>query len=207
MDAAGNTASDRQTSINIDKTAPSVSPSPGRGADSNGWYNHAFAVTWVGTDSFSGIAACSAASRYAGPDTASGSLAGNCTDKAGNTASASYSFRYDATPPTVACSVTPATIWPPNHKMVPVTATVTVADALSGRAGFTLVSATANEGNPATDIQGFSPGSSSTKGYVRAERLGTGNGRIYTLTYRGRDVAGNTKTCSATVTVPHDQGH
>jgi Nidogen-like len=207
VDHAGNTASDTRTSINIDKTAPTVLPSPSRGADSNGWYNHVFAVAWVGTDSLSGIAACSTASRYVGPDTARGSLTGMCTDKAGNTARASYSFRYDATRPMVTCSITPATIWPPNHKMVPVAATVTVADALSGPAGFRLVSATANEGNPATDIQSFSPGSSSTKGYVRAERLGTGNGRIYTLTYQGRDVAGNTKTCSATVTVPHDQGH
>jgi hypothetical protein len=207
VDHAGNTASDTRTSINIDKTAPSVSPSPSRGADSNGWYNHAFAVAWVGTDSLSGIAACRAASRYAGPDTARRSLTGTCTDKAGNTASARYSFRYDATPPTVACSVTPATIWPPNHKMVPVAATVTVADALSGPAGFTLVSATANEGNPAIDIQGFTPGSSSTKGYVRAERLGSDHGRIYTLTYRGMDLAGNTKTCRATVRVPHDQEH
>jgi hypothetical protein len=50
------------------------------------------------------------------------------------------------------------------------------------------------------DIQGWSIGTADTSGQVRAERYRTD--RIYTLTYRGKDVAGNTKTCQATVRVP-----
>ncbi|MFD0634580.1 hypothetical protein ACFQ9X_26595 [Catenulispora yoronensis] len=111
----------------------------------------------------------------------------------------------DSAPPTVTCSVTPTTIWPPNKKLVPVTATVTVDDAFSGPAGFTLKSVTANEPLDPSDVQGFTPGTASTTGALRADRLGPGSGRIYTLTYQGTDQAGNSATCSATVTVPHNQ--
>ena len=43
--------------------------------------------------------------------------------------------------------------------------------------------------------------------FVRAERSGKGDGRVYTLNYMVTDVSGNTATASTTVTVPHDQGH
>ena len=39
---------------------------------------------------------------------------------------------------------------------------------------------------------------------LRAERSGTGNGRIYTITISARDAAGNTSSSAVTVTVPHD---
>ena len=41
--------------------------------------------------------------------------------------------------------------------------------------------------------------------YLRAERAGNSNGRIYTLTYTATDCYGNTASASATVTVPHNQ--
>ena len=56
-----------------------------------------------------------------------------------------YQVDGDQTAPTVTCSVSPAQLWPPNHKFVPVTVSVTVADAESGPAGFTLLSAVSNE--------------------------------------------------------------
>jgi len=40
---------------------------------------------------------------------------------------------------------------------------------------------------------------------MRAERSGRGGGRIYTLTYRATDMAGNTTLATCTVTVPHDR--
>ena len=52
----------------------------------------------------------------------------------------------------------------------------------------------------ANDIQGWAIGTPDLTGQLRAERYGTE--RIYTFTYRGYDVAGNTKDCSATVRVP-----
>jgi hypothetical protein len=41
---------------------------------------------------------------------------------------------------------------------------------------------------------------------VLADRLGTGNGRIYTVVVEARDAAGNATQKSVTISVPHDQG-
>jgi hypothetical protein len=41
---------------------------------------------------------------------------------------------------------------------------------------------------------------------LRSDRDGTGDGRVYTITFRVRDSWGNTTTKTAQVTVPHDQG-
>jgi hypothetical protein len=89
-----------------------------------------------------------------------------------------------------------------------VSVAVTVSDLISGTDGsFKLISATSNEPDSgAGDIQGFTIGAPSTSGFVRASRLGSGNGRTYTLTYAASDRAGNVGTCRATIVVPHDQG-
>ena len=99
-----------------------------------------------------------------------------------------------------------STLWPANGKLVPVSVAVHVTDALSGAAGFTLVSATSNEPGANADIQGFTIGAASDTGFLRASRLGSGSGRIYTLTYEGSDRAGNIASCTTSVLVPHDQG-
>jgi hypothetical protein len=41
---------------------------------------------------------------------------------------------------------------------------------------------------------------------IRAERDGTGSGRIYELIYSATDASGNATPASAVVTVPHDEG-
>ncbi|HVH70277.1 MAG TPA: hypothetical protein VNB49_04100, partial [Candidatus Dormibacteraeota bacterium] len=130
------------------------------------------------------------------------------TDNAGNVESAKIvTIQLDKTPPTVACSASPNILWPPNNKLVPINVSVNVSDALSGPNGFTLVSVTSNEPDSGQgDIQGFVTGTASTSGQLRAQRLGSGTGRVYTFTYTGSDRAGNTASCTTTVSVPHDQG-
>ena len=122
-------------------------------------------------------------------------------------------IRIDRTAPTVSCTAKPGKLWPPNHKLVPVTVTVKVQDGASGPSGFTLVSVKSNEpddapgngdGSTTGDIRGFDLGTADTAGQLRAERAGKGGGRVYTLTYAARDAAGNERTCTTTVTVPHD---
>ncbi len=101
-DLAGNTASDEQTDINIDKTAPTgVTGAPGRVPDHNGWYNHPVDVVFTGTDLLSGIANCDAPN-YKGPDGTGLTVLGACVDKAGNESPevSSSAFDYDATAPT-----------------------------------------------------------------------------------------------------------
>jgi hypothetical protein len=109
----------------------------------------------------------------------------------------------DETPPVVTCSANPRTLWPPNHKLVPITVDVSVEDGDSGPAGYTLESVVANEPAATGDVSGFSIGTADTTGALRATR-GARSGRVYTLTYVGKDNAGNTASCSTTVTVPHD---
>ena len=120
----------RATSLKYDATPPTVTPSPARPPDANGWYNHPVSFAFSGSDSTSGIDSCTSAS-YSGPDAAAATVQGTCTDKAGNSASSSSSLQYDSTPP----GVTTAFSRPPdangwyNH---PVTVTATGTDTGSG---------------------------------------------------------------------------
>jgi hypothetical protein len=85
--------------IKIDADPPTgVAATPSRAPDANGWYNHPLSLAWSGSDATSRIASCSSAT-YQGPDAGAVSLAGDCTDLAGNTSSNSFALHYDATPP------------------------------------------------------------------------------------------------------------
>ena len=92
--------------------------------------------------------------------------------------------------------------------MIPIMATVNVTDALSGGNGFVLTSVTSSEPDSVNrkdkpgDIVGFAVGTASTAGQLRAERIVKGPGRLYTLTWEGKDAAGNAASCSTTVSVP-----
>lgn len=100
-DQAGNVAAAATASgIKIDKTAPTgVTGTPSRAANAVGWYNTPVTVAFAGTDATSGIASCTSP-RFSGPDSATASAAGSCTDRAGNTTNGSFALQYDATPPT-----------------------------------------------------------------------------------------------------------
>ena len=78
---------------------PAVTASPDRKPDGKGWYRKPLTVSFAGTDATSGIAACTAPTRYAGPDLAKAAVVGACRDAAGNTAEAGQAFQYDATAP------------------------------------------------------------------------------------------------------------
>jgi hypothetical protein len=86
--------------IYIDKTAPAVHGAPSRPPDANGWYNKPVTIMFSGTDATSGLAGCSGLV-YAGPDSGNASVAGTCTDNAGNVGRANFGFAYDSTPPTL----------------------------------------------------------------------------------------------------------
>ena len=93
--------------LHVEISTPTATAVPDRPPDANGWYNHPVTITLAGS-AFSGIASCTPAQAYAGPATASTALGGTCTDNAGKTASASFPFRYDATPPTLNVTSQPA---------------------------------------------------------------------------------------------------
>jgi hypothetical protein len=132
-------------------------------------------------------------------------LTGTCADLADNTASDTRGgLSLDKTPPIVQCTADPAVLWPPTKKMLPVNIALTFTDALSGPWTYVATKVDSSEPGGANDIAGFSLGSTSLSGSLRADRGGTGPGRFYTLGYQGRDRADNTASCSTIVTVPHD---
>jgi hypothetical protein len=100
-DNAGNTSSAGAFAIKYDSTPPAVTATPARAPDGDGWYSHTVQVAFAGTDATSGIASCSAPVTYSGPDSASASAAGSCTDQAGNAGTATSTFHYDSTAPKV----------------------------------------------------------------------------------------------------------
>lgn len=114
----------------------------------------------------------------------------------------------DKTPPTISISTNPSVLWPANHKMVPVTVTVSVFDNCDAPM-CSIVSVTSNE-----PINGLGDGDTAPDWQItggltvnlRAERSGKGSGRIYTITIKCKDASGNTTTGTVTVNVPHDQG-
>jgi hypothetical protein len=115
----------------------------------------------------------------------------------------------DATPPVISASVTPTVLWPANHKYVPVTAAVSVSDNADPGATFQLVSVVSNEpdnglgdGDMPDDIVILDD----LHFRLRAERSGTGEGRIYTITYLATDACGNTTAVQVTVSVPKSRG-
>ncbi len=131
----------------------------------------------------------------------------NCvaTDPDQNTTNCSFTVTVvDDKPPVITdIAVIPRILWPPDHKMVLVTVNYTTTD----NCGFDgcELSATSNErGTMAKDIQ-LIPGDSHHL-YLRADRSGQKNGRIYTIRITCTDTSGNSTTESARVIVPHDLG-
>jgi hypothetical protein len=113
----------------------------------------------------------------------------------------------DVTPPTLSVTLSPSTLWPPNGKLVPITATITVQDDYDSEPEIKLESITATETLADGDIQDAQIGTDDRSFSLAAKRAGTNMaGRIYTVTYSATDASGNKATASATVTVPHDQG-
>src|SRR5439155_924389 len=100
-DQAGNTsaAPTLPNPIKYDSTPPVFAPSPDRSANANGWYRSPVTSTWNGSDKTSGIASCPSSATYSTPDSANAALSATCTDQAGNSASASFPLKYDASPP------------------------------------------------------------------------------------------------------------
>lgn len=115
----------------------------------------------------------------------------------------------DAVAPALDVSVTPDTLWAPDHQYVTVQATVSVSDNFDAAPALTLLSVTANEvdddtgdGSTANDIVIVDDFTFE----LRAERAGHGDGRVYAITYQATDGCGNSATATAQVSVAHDSG-
>jgi hypothetical protein len=119
----------------------------------------------------------------------------------------------DTTIPTLAPVADKAILWPPNHHMVNVVIQANASDN-SGLPVTLTVSVTSNEA-----IEGLGDGDMSPdwtepiidqeNGIItlqlRAERSGSGDGRVYTITITATDQSGNSSTVNIEIIVPHDK--
>ncbi len=137
------------------------------------------------------------------------------TDCSGNESSCQVVVTVeDTTPPTIEVALDREVLWPPNHKMSEILATVVVEDICCPNPTFVLTSATSSEpdnglgdGDTENDIQGADIGTDDVQVLLRSERSGHArDGRVYTLCYQASDCVGNTADACVEVLVPHSQG-
>ena len=121
----------------------------------------------------------------------------------------------DTTPPIITVTLSPAVLWPANHKMVDIKAVISASDNRDPAPAVVLLSITSNEaadakgggdGHTLADIQFAQFGVYDDAFQLCAERSGGSTGRIYTVTYQATDCSGWISTVQSLVTVPHDQG-
>jgi hypothetical protein len=114
----------------------------------------------------------------------------------------------DTTPPELSVSGLPDQLWPPNHELVRIRPSVVVFDATDS-APVVSLSITSSEpgnargdGDTAVDFVVHGPDDFE----LRAERSGSGPGRVYTLEWIATDSEGNSARVAAGVTVPKSRG-
>jgi probable HAF family extracellular repeat protein len=105
-----------------------------------------------------------------------------------------------APPSIAAATATPNVIWPPNHKLVPVSVAVD-ATAVCGPPVCT-IALIASDGPSSEDDMVIT---GDLTALLRAEKSGDDMGRTYTITLQCHDAAGNGATHATTVRVPHDR--
>jgi hypothetical protein len=118
----------------------------------------------------------------------------------------------DTRAPEINMVVSPTELWPPNHEMVKVASGISASD-ICDMSPSLVVTVTSNEpenglgdGDTAPDWEIVRNADGTFDVWVRAERGGPGDGRVYTITATSTDASGNTSTTTATVTVQHDKG-
>ncbi len=135
------------------------------------------------------------------------------TDDDGNASACPATVRVvDTTPPTIAVTLDRDALWPPNHKLAEIHATVVVEDICDPNPTFVLTSIASNEpidgtgdGDTAPDWTESDFGTPDVDFMLRSERAGLGSGRRYTIVYTASDADGNTATATVYVRVAHDQ--
>lgn len=121
----------------------------------------------------------------------------------------------DTQKPTIAFTLDPSVLWPPNHRLVTINAAVTVSDVCNPNPAFVLTSITSSQpdnglgdGDTVNDIQDASYGTADLSFLLRAERSPQGAPRTYTVVYSVSDGSGNTVQAAGAVIVPQSQsGH
>jgi N-acetylneuraminic acid mutarotase len=122
----------------------------------------------------------------------------------------------DTTAPRLVVAASPATLWPPNHALLPVQIAWQAQDLCDPNPSVMLETVISSEpddaadsgdGHTSGDIAGAELMTPDARVRLRAERSTNGPGRTYSLTYRARDASGNGSLQGTVVSVPRDMGH
>jgi hypothetical protein len=112
----------------------------------------------------------------------------------------------DTSPPAFkTLTASAAVLWPPAHQMVSVSLNVELVDLIDPAPTARIVSVTSNEPVNGDDDGDTEPDweiTGSLTVALRAERSGTGTGRVYTIQVAGTDAAGNVTLQTVAVAVP-----
>ncbi len=142
----------------------------------------------------------------------------NASDDSGNAATPKTRtvIVTDTTGPVITTNGLMPSLWPANHKYVTFNVTDFVTGVSDGCDGSLSVSSVVittvtsdeiengnGDGNTLNDIV-IAANCKSVQ--LRAERDGSGNGRVYIITFRVADASGNTTTKTVKVVVPHNPG-
>jgi hypothetical protein len=107
------------------------------------------------------------------------------------------------------------TLWPPNHQYETVQVANLVASASdlcdpSINLGSVVIAKVTsdepeNSGGDGNTLNDIVIAANCKSVQLRSERIGGGNGRVYTITFKVTDASGNSSTATAKVTVPKSQ--
>ena len=126
------------------------------------------------------------------------------TDAHGNTAEGSFNVTVqDTTPPEIVASANPSSLWPPDHKMVAVTVTAIVTDAVDANPLVHIVSVTSDQPENGTGDGDVAPDWEITGAMtvnLRSERAQNVD-RTYTITVEAQDFSGNVSQATVMVKV------
>jgi YVTN family beta-propeller protein len=126
------------------------------------------------------------------------------TDSSGNSTSCVQQIIVrDTTPPQIVnTTATPDMLWPPNHRMVPVTINVVATDNCDASPVARINYVRSNQSDAQVEQDWEITGPLSVN--LRAERSANSGDRIYTIGVVVTDASGNSAQGTALVTVPHD---
>jgi hypothetical protein len=137
------------------------------------------------------------------------------TDSSNNMATCSQTIIVnDVEPPVITASVANSCLWPPNHNLVDIGLSLTVSDNCSPLSAIAVAVRVTSDEKPEIDTPGdgnFSPDAVVTGTSVnqvvrlRAERMGSGDGRVYLVRITATDQYNNTSLKVLRVGVPQAQ--
>ena len=216
-DSAGLTASASQTITVIDNTPPAITcPANITVNAPTGTCSASVNFTVMASDNCSVPSVVTSKASGSVFSLGTTTVVATATDAAGNSQSCSFTVTVkDVGAPVITTNGQTITLWPPNHKYATVKVTDLVASAVDtcdpgvGIGSVRIAGVTSDEpnnsggdGNTTNDIL-IAADCKSVQ--LRSERMGNGNGRVYTITFKVTDASGNVSTATAKVTVPHSQ--